>query len=971
MEDLPFKAEYAKSGRASCKSCHSGISKECLRLGKMVQSPHFDGKIPQWHHFHCFFRKIGGKCTSTAEIAGFGSLRWEDQQKIKTQIGGGGSQSGGVDSVDGGEAGDGDCPLQVEYAKSNRSECRSCGEKIVKGVVRIGRLEDADPSEHRGYAGTVTRWFHVDCFVEEDPNANASSFKRIGDLKKSDQDSLRATFKGGKSKGKGSKRKGAKSGGDGAKKMKAEELEEEKILKEQSDIIWKIRDALKKGASTGEMKLMMEANGQKIVNSGESALLAHVSDGMAFGALKRCPECKDGQLIIKGDAYHCTGNMTEWTKCSYTTLDPTRSKWIIPGELKDAVFLKGFAFKKRKRIFPKVTESALSPAQAPSTKKSKIEKPLEGMKVAIIGRLSKTKAVLTKEIESLGGSVTNSVNSRLAFCLSSEAEVDKGSGKIDAAESADVPIVSVDFLDDAAKGGALLKIPQYNLVSWGLNRKEETEVDGKSKLKLTVKGGGAVDPESGLEDSCHVYEEGKDAFTATLGLVDIARGTNSYYKLQLLESDRGHRYYVFRAWGRVGTNIGGNKLDHFVSRNEALDEFKFYYTDKTANSWEERKKFVKRPGKFYPLDIDYGEEDEMLSGVVPGSKSTLSKPIQEIIRMIFDIETMKRALVEFEIDLKKMPLGKLSRRQIEEAYSVLTEAQTVVSSDKNPSKILDCSNRFYTLIPHDFGMQKPPLLDNADFINAKTQMLDGLLDIEVAYSLLKSKSDDAGTRDPIDVNYEKLKTDMEVLDHKSDEFQMLVDYVANTHGVTHRGYTLEVQDILKIDRHGEGKRYKPFKKLPNRMLLWHGSRTSNFAGILSQGLRIAPPEAPVTGYMFGKGVYFADMVTKSANYCHTSSAAPVGLMLLCEVALGEMYERLHADHITKLPKGKHSTKGVGRMFPDPSGTRVMDDGMIIPMGKGRTEGDAGGSLQYNEYIVYDVAQIRMKYLFKMNFKHKW
>ena len=61
------------------------------------------------------------------------------------------------------------------------------------------------------------------------------------------------------------------------------------------------------------------------------------------------------------------------------------------------------------------------------------------------------------------------------------------------------------------------------------------------------------------------------------------------------------------------------------------------------------------------------------------------------------------------------------------------------------------------------------------------------------------------------------------------------------------------------------------------------------------------------------------------------------------------YERLHADHITKLPKGKHSTKGVGRMFPDPSGTRVMDDGMIIPMGKGRTEGDAGGSLQYNEF----------------------
>ena len=51
--------------------------------------------------------------------------------------------------------------------------------------------------------------------------------------------------------------------------------------------------------------------------------------------------------------------------------------------------------------------------------------------------------------------------------------------------------------------------------------------------------------------------------------------------------------------------------------------------------------------------------------------------------------------------------------------------------------------------------------------------------------------------------------------------------------------------IFKIEREGESQRYKPFKQLRNRRLLWHGSRTTNFAGILSQGLRIAPPEAPV------------------------------------------------------------------------------------------------------------------------------
>jgi len=38
---------------------------------------------------------------------------------------------------------------------------------------------------------------------------------------------------------------------------------------------------------------------------------------------------------------------------------------------------------------------------------------------------------------------------------------------------------------------------------------------------------------------------------------------------------------------------------------------------------------------------------------------------------------------------------------------------------------------------------------------------------------------------------------------------------------------------------------------------------TNLLGILGQGLRIAPPEAPATGYMFGKGIYFADMFKKS------------------------------------------------------------------------------------------------------------
>ena len=43
-DDLPFRAEYAKSNRAGCKKCKEKIDKGELRLAVMVQSPMFDGK---------------------------------------------------------------------------------------------------------------------------------------------------------------------------------------------------------------------------------------------------------------------------------------------------------------------------------------------------------------------------------------------------------------------------------------------------------------------------------------------------------------------------------------------------------------------------------------------------------------------------------------------------------------------------------------------------------------------------------------------------------------------------------------------------------------------------------------------------------------------------------------------------------------------------------------------------------------
>ena len=36
-KDYPYTTEYAKSSRASCKSCKDGISKDTLRMAIMIQ----------------------------------------------------------------------------------------------------------------------------------------------------------------------------------------------------------------------------------------------------------------------------------------------------------------------------------------------------------------------------------------------------------------------------------------------------------------------------------------------------------------------------------------------------------------------------------------------------------------------------------------------------------------------------------------------------------------------------------------------------------------------------------------------------------------------------------------------------------------------------------------------------------------------------------------------------------------------
>lgn len=66
---------------------------------------------------------------------------------------------------------------------------------------------------------------------------------------------------------------------------------------------------------------------------------------------------------------------------------------------------------------------------------------------------------------------------------------------------------------------------------------------------------------------------------------------------------------------------------------------------------------------------------------------------------------------------------------------------------------------------------------------------------------------------------------------------------------------------------------------------------------------------------------------------------------------------LFLQYMDKAPRGKHSTKGLGKMVPDPSEFRKLEDEVTVPVGKPVPSNVRASELMYNEYIVYDTSQV--------------
>jgi len=477
----------------------------------------------------------------------------------------------------------------------------------------------------------------------------------------------------------------------------------------------------------------------------------------------------------------------------------------------------------------------------------------------------------------------------------------------------------------------------------------------------------------------HIYEDKNNVyngnyFSCTLNKSDLNKNNNKFYIIQLLEHDTNNSLVLFTRWGRVGI-VGANDVKD-VDENSGPKLFMKKYKDKTVkHNYQEI--YIDYEAEVKKEDLP--EEKEKKSGKIKKKFQTyLSQDVMDLINLIYDKQMINDNLHEIGYDSKKMPLGKLSSVTLTNGLNILKQIELELKNENpNRENLTKYSSNFYSQIPHDFGYQKMSnfIIDTEEKVKEKIDMISALSDMKITLKILEnveSEEDDEYENQKekqLHDYYKELNCDIRCITRDESIYTLLEKYLTAKiakedynqfgygQGLRHK---LGLIKAYELNRHGEKAKFKDFG---NKKLLWHGSRMTNFVGILSQGLRIAPPEAPSSGYLYGKGVYFADMSQKSSCYCYPSNGQ--ALILLGEVSLGEEDQRTNVDF--DLPKtmaeNANSVHALGRL--EPSGGENIDGDVFVPYGEAKVNEKNSLCNDHAEYIVYNVDQIKLRYLLKI------
>jgi len=293
-----FLVEYAKSARSKCKGCQNNIKKGVIRIGKQFPSPFYDGLMTTWFHMKCFF-KSGNRGLKKWEMLGQrDGIRSEDQKALKEIIAKNADGDGGDDEKEEGE----DEKKKKKKKKGSDESYSSSSSSSVKKKKKKKKGGSSSSSSS----------------VKKKKKKGAKQKKR---KRESESESEEPVMKKRKMNVEEEKKVVEEV------KKTPEEIEMENKLNEENDILWKVKDNLKKELKNKELKRMLELNDQSS-RGGEQDLLYKCAFGMTFGKMSLCPEC-EGHISFENGTFLCN-NKNKWGTCSYKSDKHELLEWKLP-----------------------------------------------------------------------------------------------------------------------------------------------------------------------------------------------------------------------------------------------------------------------------------------------------------------------------------------------------------------------------------------------------------------------------------------------------------------------------------------------------------------------------------------------------------------------------------------------------------------------------------------------------------------
>ncbi|KAM9982840.1 hypothetical protein ACTFIZ_007362 [Dictyostelium cf. discoideum] len=689
--------------------------------------------------------------------------------------------------------------------------------------------------------------------------------------------------------------------------------------------VWRIKDILISELKPAIIKKLFLEFYPKLDSLSPSYYLHFLADGLSYGRIGPCPSCNGLTVLYDGKNYYCRGFSSSFSRCNWHGEEVKRYRFLIPKELMPKTsFFKGYTF------------SQIHPYEVLEYKETE---GINSTKETEIPTFSALSISDSKDDDNNNKNIKNNDNDNSFFYKKSPIK----------------------------KNSILLKVdPSFSDI-------------GKGEIFVS--------------QNIHGYA----AYNVLMNLTDLIHNSNSYYILQIIKTS-DTSYWVCCKWGRIGVSNGGTMKHNHSSLNGALLEFNERFTDKTGIEWHDRLNYKKQNGKYAIIDLEEnagefsdsgGGDDEVEAPIIAPvntKPSKLLQPVQSLVNTLFDSELMKKSLTSLQFDVQKMPLGKLSQNQINKAYEVLNRIQELLETIEKQSplqplsptaqhniksEIIAESSKFYTYIPHRFEgglMSKIPPIDNKELLIKCIRLVDTLSEIEVVNQLKRLSTSTCGNS--TDDNYNLLKADIKPLERDSFLFRNIEEFALSTVDPT-LGYSVDVLDIFKIDRIGDDQ-FSQWESDHNRMLLFHGSRIQSWCSILPNGLKIASPLSPKSGYRLGKGVYLADCISLSGLYTGATKENPTAIIAICDVALGNSAALYHDTYMEEPQLGFQSTKALGKRQPalfDQLNGCYQDKDEFIPSSvlKGPIieTGSIVTSFTHNEYVIYNNSQCRIKYLLKL------